>query len=142
VVAVRGARIGLMICFDWAMPEVARLLTLAGADIICHPSNLVLGHCQQAMLTRCLENGVYAVTANRCGGERRPHGSVRFTGGSQVAGPRGELIHRAPAQRRELYLVDIDVRRARDKALTPFNDLLADRRPRFYRPLGREGISQ
>ncbi|MBN2359028.1 MAG: hypothetical protein JXR83_06215, partial [Deltaproteobacteria bacterium] len=142
VFSVRGARVGLMICFDWALPEVARSLALAGADVICHPSNLVLGHCQRAMLTRSLENGVYAITANRCGSDRRPHGSVRFTGRSQIAGPRGELIHRAPAQRRELYLVDVDLRRARDKALTPFNDLLADRRPRYYRLSPREGISQ
>ncbi|MHC4966047.1 MAG: nitrilase-related carbon-nitrogen hydrolase [Planctomycetota bacterium] len=129
---VRGARIGMMICFDWVFPEVARTLALAGADVICHPSDLVLGHCQQAMLTRSLENGVFSVTANRFGTDRRPHGEVRFTGRSQIVGPRGELLFRAPAQRDVLQVMEIDPARARDKAITPRNQLLKDRRPQFY----------
>ncbi|MEE9543759.1 MAG: nitrilase-related carbon-nitrogen hydrolase, partial [Thermodesulfobacteriota bacterium] len=36
------AKVGMMICFDWLFPEAARALALKGADIICHPSNLVL----------------------------------------------------------------------------------------------------
>ena len=80
---VRNSRIGIMICFDWAFPEVARTLSLQGADIICHPSNLVLDYCQQTMLTRCLENKVFAITANRFGYDRRPHGDIRFTGRSR-----------------------------------------------------------
>ncbi|MHC4319950.1 MAG: nitrilase-related carbon-nitrogen hydrolase [Planctomycetota bacterium] len=129
---VRGARIGMMICFDWVFPEVARTLALAGADVICHPSDLVLGHCQQAMLTRSLENGVFSVTANRFGTDRRPHGEVRFTGRSQIVGPRGELLFRAPAQRDVLHVMKIDPARARDKAITPKNQLLKHRRPDFY----------
>ena len=39
---VKNVNIGMMICFDWIFPEVARSLTLLGADLICHPSNLVL----------------------------------------------------------------------------------------------------
>ena len=34
-------RVGMMICFDWIFPEAARVLALRGADVICHPSNLV-----------------------------------------------------------------------------------------------------
>jgi len=52
VAEVRGMRVGLMICFDWAFPEVARVLALKGADLICHPANLVLAYCQKAILPR------------------------------------------------------------------------------------------
>src|SRR5688572_14391403 len=62
-----GLKVGVMICFDWRFPEAARTLALAGADVLAHPSNLVLPHCQAAMVTRSLENVVYAVTANRVG---------------------------------------------------------------------------
>ncbi len=129
---VAGTRIGMMVCFDWAFPEVARTLTLRGAQLLCHPSNLVLGYCQQAMLTRCLENRVFAVTANRFGPDTRPHGTLRFTGRSQIVAPGGELLVRAPAQRRSLEILEIDPAAADDKAITPRNDLLADRRPEFY----------
>jgi predicted amidohydrolase len=130
---VRGVNVGMMICFDWIFPEVARLLSLAGADLICHPANLVLTYCQQAMTVRCIENLVFAVTANRYGTETRPHTELSFTGQSQVVAPRGKVLHRAPAERDELYVVTIDVEQARDKRLTDQNDLLMDRRPSFYR---------
>jgi predicted amidohydrolase len=129
---VEGARIGMMVCFDWAFPEVARVLVLKGADVLCHPSNLVLGYCQQAMLTRCLENRVFAVTANRFGEDKRPHGAIRFTGKSQVVAPGGRLIQRALSQRETLFVTGIDLEEARNKRLTPQNDLLSDRRPGYY----------
>ncbi|MBK8130775.1 MAG: hypothetical protein IPK53_18345 [bacterium] len=47
------ARVGVMICFDWRFPEVTRTLALRGAQIVAHPSNLVLPYCQAAMVTRC-----------------------------------------------------------------------------------------
>jgi predicted amidohydrolase len=40
-----------MICFDCFFPESARILALKGADIICHPVNLVLPYCREAMIT-------------------------------------------------------------------------------------------
>jgi predicted amidohydrolase len=129
---VRGARIGMMVCFDWAFPEVTRALAIQGADIICQPANLVLSFCQQTMLTRCLENRVFAITANRYGPDRRPHGEVKFTGRSQIAAPGGQLLHRAPSQRPAVTVVEIDPGLARNKAITARNDLLADRRPEFY----------
>ncbi|MFQ6091953.1 MAG: nitrilase-related carbon-nitrogen hydrolase, partial [bacterium] len=61
------ARVGVLICFDWIFPEAARTLALRGADIICHPSNLVLPYCQKAMVTRSLENGLFSITCNRIG---------------------------------------------------------------------------
>ena len=135
---VRGLRLGLMVCFDWAFPEVARALALQGADLLCHPANLVLTYCQQTMLARCIENGVYAVTANRYGTEERPHGTLAFTGQSQVVAPRGALLYRAAAEGDDLYVAEIDVAPARDKRLTGYNDILADRRPEFYQELCRK----
>jgi predicted amidohydrolase len=135
---LRDTNIGIMVCFDWAFPEVTRVLTLQGADIICHPSNLVLDYCQQTMLTRCLENKVYAITANRFGSDKRPFGNLRFTGRSQIVGPGGTLIHRARAQTVELYVLDLDPALARDKSITDKNEVLADRRPEYYTGVIRE----
>ena len=98
---------------------------------------LVLTHCQSAMVTRCLENNVFAVTANRYGADKRPHGEIKFTGKSQIAGPRGKVLHRGPGQRDELFVMDIDPAEAHDKFLTPLNDVLEDRRPEFYGALTR-----
>ena len=132
---VRGTRIGMMVCFDWAFPEVTRILALQGAEIICHPSNLVLTFCQQTMLSRCLENRVYAVTANRYGADKRPQGELKFTGKSQVVAPGGELLHRAASQKDEVFIIDVDPSKARDKSITALNNLIADRRPEFYQTL-------
>jgi len=124
-------KIGMMICFDWIFPEVARSLALQGAEIICHPSNLVLPYCQKAMITRCLENRVFCVTANRIGTEKNDVQQLTFTGYSQVVDPLGNvLIHAGNDERCEV--VEIDLALARDKHLTPNNDLFADRKPGLY----------
>lgn len=132
VVEAAGARLGMMICFDWVFPEVARTLALAGAEILCHPSNLVLPYCQAAMVTRCLENRVFAVTANRVGTEARCGESLTFTGNSQIVAPNGEVLARAGCDRDEMLVVEIDPALAHEKRLTPTNDVLADRRPDLY----------
>ena len=130
-----GCKVGLMVCFDWLFPEAARSLALAGAQLLAHPSNLVLPWCQRAMPVRCLENGVFAVTANRTGAEARlaGRGELRFTGGSQVVDPRGGLLRAAGADEERLGLVEIDPGRALDKWITARNHALDDRRPELYR---------
>lgn len=133
----RGARIGVMICFDWVYPEATRILALKGADVICHPSNLVLPFCQAAMITRSLENRVFTVTANRVGKEKRGKIEIPFSGMSQIVDPFGKVLCKAPRTGENLMVVDVDPTRARDKKFTPGNDLLKDRRPRFYRDLVR-----
>ena len=89
---IGSARVGVMICFDWRFPETARTLALSGADLIAHPSNLVLPHCPQAIITRCLENRIFIVTASRVGTEKRtPTNSLNFIGQSQVVDPDGDI---------------------------------------------------
>ena len=131
---IGSAKIGVMICFDWYYPESARTLALKGADIICHPSNLVLPNCPDSMPVRCLENRVFAVTCNRIGSEARGgKDQLTFIGNSEVVAPRGAILHRAPRDQEELCIVEIDPADARNKALTPYNDLLRDRRESLYR---------
>jgi predicted amidohydrolase len=125
-------RVGLMICFDWIFPESARVLSLKGADLLCHPANLVLPFCQDAMVTRCLENRVYAITANRTGTEIRGDKSLYFTGKSQITGPDGRILKRAGETSEEVGIVDVDIERSREKAINPYNDLFGSRRAECY----------
>lgn len=128
-------KIGIMICFDWFFPESARILSLKGADIICHPSNLVLPYCQDAMVTRCLENNVYAITANRTGREERSGKSLSYTGKSQITSPDASILYRADGQKDEIGIVEIDVQMARNKKINNYNDVLTDRRVEYYQDL-------
>ncbi|SLM46254.1 putative N-carbamoyl-D-amino acid hydrolase [Nitrospira japonica] len=127
------ARIGVMICFDWYYPESARALALRGADIICHPSNLVLPNCPDSMPVRCLENRVFSVTCNRTGMESRGgKAPLVYIGNSEIVNPRGEILCRSPRDREDVCIIEIDPSEARDKAVTPYNDLLRDRRDSLY----------
>ena len=128
------ARVGVMICFDWRFPESARTLSLAGADLIAHPSNLVLPHCPEAIITRCLENRIFVVTANRVGTEERISGNrLNFIGQSQVVDPDGIIIYRASSKFEEMRVVDIDIKKAKNKSINATNDLFKDRRDDLYR---------
>lgn len=131
VITVNGVRLGLMICFDWIFPETARILALMGAEVICHPANLVLPHCPQAMITRCIENRVFAITANRVGAEARAGENLKFIGTSQVINPRGEVLVRA-GEDEIIQIIDIDPTLADDKMITRTNHVILDRRPAVY----------
>ena len=127
------ATIGVMICFDWYYPEAARTLALKGADILCHPSNLVLPHCPDAMVTRCLENRVFGVTANRVGSEqRRGRDRLTYIGTSEIISPRGHILHRSAADQEDLVILEIDPIESRNKSLNTYNDLFKDRRAHLY----------
>ena len=129
-----GMRVGTMICFDWMFPESARTLALRGADVIAHPSNLVLpGWCQRAMCIRALENRVFTVTSNRYGEEARtPRPTLRFTGASRIADPHGQVVEDAPDAGDALLRTTVDIRRSRDKQIPSGNRLFLERRPAFY----------
>lgn len=126
-------KIGIMICFDWFFPESARTLALKGAEVIAHPSNLVLPFCPQSMPIRCLENRVYAVTTNRIGTEQRKEGEpLTFIGQSQITSPKAEILVRAGTNEEILMTADIDLSLAREKQLNQYNDLFKDRKPEYY----------
>lgn len=125
-------RVGLMICFDWIFPETMRSLALAGAQIVVHPSNLVLPYCQRAMYARCVENRVFAITANRIGTETQAGRELTFTGASQILSPQGETLSSAPIDEISTDVVSINPSDADDKQLNEYNNLFDDRRGDLY----------
>lgn len=125
-------KIGMMVCFDWIFPEAARSLALNGADIIAHPANLVLPFCQDAMITRSIENRIFTVTANRSGKDVRGEEILTFTGKSQVVSPEGKRILIFSEDEEGVKVVDVDPHKARDKNITKYNNIFEDRRPDLY----------
>ncbi len=107
-------------------------MALAGAQVILHPSNLVLPYCQAAMVTRAVENRVFTVTCNRVGSESRAGVRLRFTGQSRIVDPRGRVLAQAGERGQALKVVRIDATEANKKRITSRNHLFQDRRPRLY----------
>lgn len=126
--------VGIMICFDWFFPESMRTLALQGAELIAHPSNLVMPYCPDAMPIRCLENRVYAVTANRIGiEERKFKKELKFIGQSMIVSPEGTVCAKAGKDEEVLMVVEIDIEKAKNKNLNELNNIFRDRRPEMYR---------
>ncbi len=132
VYEINGVKIGVMICFDWIFPEVCRTLALRGMQVLAHPSNLVMPYCQTAMVTRCLENKVFAVTANRIGNEQRGEDDFTFTGASQITGIDGAVLSAAPVGKPHVSVVEIDENLADNKMINKYNDVISDRQTSFY----------
>jgi predicted amidohydrolase len=120
--------LGVMICFDWFFPESVRTLMLKGAKIVAHPSDLVLPHCPEAMRVRCIENRIFAVTADRIGRE----GNLKYIGRSEIVDPNGRVLCRASSNREQTVVREINLREAADKKLTSLNDIILDRKPTSY----------
>jgi predicted amidohydrolase len=119
----------MQVCFDWAFCEGWRVLALRGAEVVAHPSNLVIpGRAQRALPAYAMTNRLFIATANRIGTE----GELTFTGRSLIADPAGEVLVDGPPDAPIAAMVRIDPARARDKALTPRNDAFGDRRPDQY----------
>jgi len=134
VFLVHGARVGIMICFDWFFPETARMLVLKGAQLIAHPANLVLPYCPEAMITRSIENRVFTVTANRTGVERLEDGTVlTFIGNSQIIDPMGKRLGQLGATEPGVLAMEIDPTASDNKWITKNNHVFQDRRVDLYK---------
>ena len=134
-------RIGLLICWDIWFPEVPRILSQQGADIICSLNNWVwtppplfdeAGKCMASYLTMTAAhvNNVFIAAASRIGEER----DARYLGCSLIAGTNGWPIGKvASADRQEILFADIDLTSARSAPIwNSLNDLQRDRRNDLY----------
>jgi predicted amidohydrolase len=134
-------RLGFFVCADGRIPESARCLALAGADILVNPTNW--GAPDQYLYhvpTRAVENHCWVIGATK---PRRPLTQPqamlaynRFTGCSFVMSPSGELLTQAGPDEETILYADIEPALARDKSYGA-NDLFADRRPELYSILTR-----
>jgi len=127
-----NVKIGMMICYDWIYPESARSLAIQGAQIICHPSNLVMPFCQNAMFARAVENRVFTITSNRVGSEIKSGKKLYFTGQSVILDPKGNYLHRGSEDKEECIIVEIYPEIALNKNINENNSIFEDRRPDMY----------
>jgi len=125
----KGVKVGALICFDWFFPEACRTLALKGAQVVALPANLILPWGPFVMRARAIENRIFTVVANRCGRE----GKLNYIGSSQVAGPDGGVLLKAPRRKEFCAVAAIDPALAKDKRLTRYNALFEDRRPDLYK---------
>ncbi len=139
-------RLGVMVCWDQWYPEAARLMALAGAEILIYPTAIgwdpadtddeqmrQLGAWQTVQRGHAVANGLPVVTVNRVGHEPDPSGVTSgacFWGNSFVAGPQGEILYQAPANQEVNAIVDVDLERPEPvRRIWPF---LRDRRIENY----------
>jgi predicted amidohydrolase len=135
-------RIGLEICYDLRFPEVTRTLALAGAEIVCLPTNWPTAAAQNAELlapARAFENRIYLLVANRVGRER----TAEFCGRSQIVDTAGVRLAETDATSEALLVAEIEVAWARDKSIVPAPGeyemhLFGHRRPELYGALVEE----
>ena len=84
------------------------------------------------MVTRCLENRVFAATANRVGRENRGGFNLSFIGSSEIVSPSGNILKRLERDEIGVAVVEIDLSEATSKKINAYNDLLVQRRPEQY----------
>lgn len=128
VVDIGGCRIGMTICFDYLFPEIWRMQAMRGADIICHPSNLLTQNAHRCIPGLSLMNRVFILTANRIGEDR----GLVFNGQSFVTNPAGEVLVKGSVNKEEIITVEFDPEEARNKWVTARNHAFDDRRPEIY----------
>jgi N-carbamoylputrescine amidase len=142
-------RLGVLICWDQWFPEAARLMALAGADLLIYPTAIGWdpGDTQQeqnrqtdAWMTiqrsHAVANGIPVLSVNRVGFEPSPDGSsggIRFWGNSFVAGCQGEILARACDDGEQILTASLDKSRCEQvRRIWPF---LRDRRIDSYQDL-------
>jgi predicted amidohydrolase len=123
-------KIGIMICFDYLFPEPWRIMAEKGADLICHPSNLLTENPHRCLPAIAFMNRIYIATANRTGTERE----IFFNGKSFFTGPSGKIINMLSQDKTEISTIEIDTELSRNKMITARNHAFNDRRPDVYLP--------
>ncbi|ETT00773.1 hydrolase [Providencia sp. PROV188] len=128
-------KIGVMICYDMGFPEVARILTLQGAELLIAPSAWCIQDRDMWDINtacRALENGTHLLAVNRWGHEEDLH----LFGGSKIMGPRGQVLCEASCEQEQLLVGEIDFRlQAYTRLNVPY---LRDRKPLDYGLLVQE----
>ena len=142
-------KLGLLVCWDQWYPEAARLMALAGAELLLYPTAIgwdptdaqeEKDRQREAWITvqrgHAVANGLPLLACNRTGFEAAPDGGrgIQFWGSSFVAGPQGEFLARAGTDARELLIADVDLARSesvrriwpflRDRRIDAYDDLL------------------
>ena len=141
--------LGVLVCWDQWYPEAARLMALAGADVLIYPTAIgwesTDGSDEKArqreawtiaQRAHAIANGVPVISVNRTGYEKDPSGTtngIQFWGSSFVAGPQGEFLAQASTDKEETLVIDLDLSRTeavrriwpffRDRRIDAFADL-------------------
>lgn len=141
-------RLGVQVCWDQWYPEGARLMALAGAELLIYPTAIGWESTDSddekrrqkdawvlAQRGHAVANGLHVIAVNRCGYEEDPSGvtnGIQFWGNSFVAGPQGELLYEASVDE-EVKVIDILMERTetvrrmwpffRDRRIDYFDDL-------------------
>lgn len=142
-------KLGVLVCWDQWYPEAARLMALNGAEILIYPTAIGWESTdpddekqrqREAWITiqraHAVANGLPVVTVNRVGHEPDPSGAtngIQFWGTSFVAGPQGEFIYKAPDDKEDSAVINIDMDRSewvrrwwpflRDRRIDAYGDL-------------------
>ena len=142
-------RLGVQVCWDQWYPEGARLMALAGAQLLIYPTAIGYDSSdtpeeqerqREAWTTvqrgHAVATGLHLIAVNRTGHEPDPSGQtqgIQFWGSSFVAGPQGEILYRAPKDQEVVQVIDIDMTRSEQvRRWWPF---LRDRRIENYTDL-------
>jgi len=142
-------KLGVLVCWDQWYPEAARLMALAGAELLIYPTAIgwestdtddEKARQREAWIisqrAHAVANGLHVISVNRTGYEADPSGvtnGIEFWGSSFVAGPQGEIITQASSDKEENLVLDIDLTRTeavrriwpffRDRRIDAFEDL-------------------
>jgi predicted amidohydrolase len=133
VTEFNGYKIGLLICYDIEFPEPARILALAGADILLIPTAQMQPYTQVAKLlipTRAYENQLYVAYANHSGADD----GLNYVGLSSICGPDGAVLAAAGTGEELIYATADQSHQAKVRQVDP---LIHDRRPELYAPISK-----
>jgi N-carbamoylputrescine amidase len=146
--------LGILVCWDQWYPEAARLMALAGAELLIYPTAIgwdpkdddderkrQLDSWITIQRAHAVANGIPVLSCNRTGSESAPNNpdqSIVFWGNSIIAGPQGEILAQANKAEETVLIADIDMSRCEDtRRIWPF---LRDRRIDFYHDLEKRYI--